>query len=353
MKKKRNEYESLISDYLRDVVGIIRITDGTISVIERLFATWLSNRSIDINNQVYIPVKQLHSLSARQYATIRNTACRMKDWYDMNNGKCKLIIGWDYKFDILCMEILKLRGSIAKENTKIKLSYYNTHSCNITALTPPGGSTAAYHQGINKETGMITSHRWYNPLQNMDEEQRNITYEGCLDLDIVACFPTLFHQYVFKEVGRETPGTYYAMIYQPELFLQMLIESDVWVYPIGWNKNTKKNKPRAKAKQMRSRMFNFKDDKPLKKSGLVWYDKLCQFIYNQMMDSDINNGHLFFTLIEQRIVQIAIDIIGEDNVHMRMHDGFITKQIPDIDIVLQEIFKETGLQWSVKAIKSE
>ena len=340
MKKKRDAFESLISDHLRDVVGIIRITDGTIAVVEELFKLWRTNLHIKRDEQVFIPLVELRKHSSRHYATIRNACCVMKHQYNMNQT-CKLIIGWDYKFDVLCFKLLNL---YVISNNK-----YIHHSRYLRVITTPGGSTAAYTNGIDSKTGALTSYRWYHKLQNMSKKQRDVLFNGCLDLDIVACFPTLFNKYIFKDSDK-TPAAYHIMINQPQLFLKMLIDADVWTYPQRYDKHST---PRDKAKQMRSRLFNYKDEKPLKNVGLHWYDELALFIYKQMMDNGINKGHTYFTELEQRLVQIAIDIIGEDNVHMRMHDGFITTHITHMDILLQKIIEATGIEWKVKVIKSE
>jgi hypothetical protein len=115
-------------------------------------------------------------------------------------------------------------------------------------------------------------------------------------------------------------------------------------------KGDKHTSDRSKAKQMRSRLFCAPLDKALRKTGCKWYDKLGEWIRSELMMAGVTDAHKYFTDLEQQVMRLAINIVGRDNVKLRMHDGFISKDISDREVMLEKLTVATGLNWSVKII---
>ena len=189
------------------------------------------------------------------------------------------------------------------------------------------------------------SPRYYIWLQNISRENKRDIYNGCIDFDIAACHPTIFWKEVLK--GHSTNPYMTTMIEEPEIFLQHLIDNKIHnrLYP-----HITVEDERAAAKNCRSRLFNLRPDGHHRKSGVVWYDNLQDFIINEMSSMGIDDPHKFFCRHERKIVEVAIDVIGKDHVALLMHDGMICKDIENVNWQLSRLHLSTGYVWKAKAL---
>jgi hypothetical protein len=111
------------------------------------------------------------------------------------------------------------------------------------------------------------------------------------------------------------------------------------------------------AKSARSRLFHPSQTvnsdgsrRQSRRSGVQWYDELADFIVKKLREYGVDNEHLFFTTIEQRIVEEAFDIIGRENVVLRMHDGAICKDLVELEMLCNLLEIKTGYVWSWKQL---
>ena len=319
-----------IRKFLQEQCGITRIASGQEEIIIIFYNLWMDARKIDSDKEIFVPSTRLKKLSKRKYQIIRDACCVMKGYSSHLEAKCNLIVGWTASFDALCFAILKHLVSKGREGEE---HYTGT----IRNLTIPGADTSEYMHTENSQ------YRWYHNLQNLDKEQKAIVFDGSHDFDIQACFPSIFHN---NCSFWDRPEEYDTMIEEPELFLQKIIDDDCFTYKI----RTKDLTPRQKAKCMRSRLFNPPRVGKLQRTGIQWYDNLADWILETLQQNQVFDAHNWFTQKEQEYVEKAFQVIGHDNIRLRMHDGFISKPVDCIDTTLQRLKEVTNLNWTCKPI---
>lgn len=311
-----------------------------ISLVE-LFLQFKRNKiNIATEDEVFIPAALMRK-HVKNYVPFREACFIMKGYSNHISGKCDLIIGYTESFDALFLELLKLQYRLS-----LSLPLHYTcplrkldnvhHNFEILGTLTPGADVNQYHQTDK-------SPRYYIWLQNIGKEQKREIYSGCIDFDITACHPMIFWKEVLKE--RTTNPYMKTMIEQPEIFLQTLIDHKIHsrLYP-----NKKIDNERDAAKDCRNRLFNLSLDNKHKQSGVQWYDELQDYIIKEMHEMSICEPHKFFCRHERKIIESAIDIIGEENVVLLMHDGLIVKSLTNVTI--NNLQQQTGYTWKVKVL---
>lgn len=175
-----------------------------------------------------------------------------------------------------------------------------------------------YHNTIN------SSFRWYNPKQNTTKEEKSEIFKGCWDIDIDSCFSSI---------------CYYDLNIKDER-LNPALKDDFR----SWVMNDL-NVDYAEAKEIISRLFTGTHTKYNK---IEWYNNMFNNINKAVWKKigklkkkypDIKwSHHQYFTFVEQGIID---KVIKKTNLVLRMHDGIIVKDEPDIDKINQSAYPYT------------
>jgi hypothetical protein len=306
-----------------------------IALMELFIAFKKRNLKIKRDDEVFIPARSMQEL-VREYAPFRDACFQMKGWRSYGPGTCDLVTGYTEAFDALFIRLVQLQQYrlyvVTKEFPK------SDHNYELIGNVEPGAPTVNYKQTEG-------SARHYIWLQNLTREDKSQIYSGMRDFDIVGCFPNIFWNELLK--GMSPNPHMVMMVKDPEGFLELCMRDDVYrkLYPRG------EETGRDAAKVARSRLFHPpKSGRRPRRSGVDWYDGLSDEIIDTLKRSGISNPHLFFTSIEQRIIDVAIDGMGAQFVALRMHDGFIVKDITDAENLLACLECWTGYKWSSKLI---
>lgn len=163
-----------------------------------------------------------------------------------------------------------------------------------------------------------SSFRWYNAIQNTTKEEKAKYFKGFYDVDIESCFSSICYHELKIDDERLNP--------------QLKNEFRQWV-------SEKLDVDLTEAKQIISRLFT---GTYTKYNKIDWYDELFQRInkavYKEIDKLKISHPdikwthHQFFTYKEQEIIE---KIIPNVDLLLRMHDGVIIKNKPDMDMLRQ------------------
>ena len=329
--------QDLIKQFLKaEVQTMKRIKQGAVDLVwTYLMLCHSHGLVIRPDDEVYLPSAQAAEMSTF-YIDIREACCKMKGYHNRLEGTCDRITGWTDGLSNLYLNCLKTQLLIDK-SLQLSLPLKEKRNDYHINLTPGADKSMYKHNGQ-------TSARYYIGLQNLRRNIKSEIYEGCVDLDIVACFPQIFYKEVLK-YDREANKYFNIMIDAPKFFLQML-EDDGVTTALGCD-----------AKAARSRLFHPSQTvnsdgsrRQNRRSGIDWYDELAHFIVEQLRDHGVENEHLFFTGHEQRIVEAAFDEIGRENVVLRMHDGAICKDLVELEMLCKLLEIKTGYAWSWKQL---
>ena len=297
--------------------------------MELLYNTYRSHTKIGMDDEVFVPSATMQSLT-RDYVSIRNAVCVMKGYSNFADGTCDLIVGWtpaasDAMFCIM-QEEFKSRF-LSWNRSREDQSLY------LVIKEFPGACPMNY-------TSSDKTHRLHHRDQNIPKVMKRLLFKGCTDYDIQACFPNIFRKNILKDKNWEMID---LMIDRPDEFLQLIIDADAFTHLIRIDT---KQSARQKAKVMRSRLFHPPAKGTLPRTGCDWYDDLGDIIAMHLRQSGIEKPHLYFTMIEQEIIECAFDAFGRDDILLRMHDGFIAWGTDDIVDKLQRLHAATGYKWS-------
>lgn len=322
--------KSFITTHIPEVK---RVSKRMVELMELFIQFKKRNPKINVDDEVWIPSATMQKL-VDNYIPFRQACFKMKGYSNHLGGKCDLVTGYTDAFDALFINLITLN----RLYLPIKELDNPDHNYELIGTTSPGAHTMNYKQ-------TPTSARHYIWLQNLSREDKSQIYAGMHDIDIVGCFPNIF----FNEMLKGFSNNHYMnlMVKHPEDFLQFCIGDDVYgkLYPRG------RETGRDAAKVVRSRLFHPpKSGRRPRRSGVEWYDTLSDYIIDVLKSAGVSNPHLYFTSIEQRVIDIAIRGMGEEHVVLRMHDGFIVKDITDAENLLACLQSITGYKWSWKLL---
>lgn len=299
--------------------------------MELLYKTYRSHTKIGIDDEVFIQAAEMQDCT-QQYAIIRDACCVMKGYHNRDAGICDLIIGWSTAFSDAMFIIMQ-------EEFKSRFLSWNRsrgdQSLYILNKDFPGVSPMNY-------TASDKTHRLHHRDQNIPKTMKRLLFKGCTDYDIQACFPNIFRKNILK--GKSCDMIDF-MIDRPDEFLQLIIDADAFTHLLRIDT---KQSSRQKAKVMRSRLFHPPAKGPLPRTGCSWYDDLGDIIGAWLHESGIEKPHLYFTMIEQEIIECAFDAFGRDDILLRMHDGFIAWGTDDIVDKLRRLESATGYKWTAE-----
>ena len=306
------DYQTLNNDLN---LNFKRLGIGIKSIFQLYFNLKLNNNVIDPDKELFIPTSILKKHSKRNYQAIRSTICHMKGFSDHKSGKCDLIVAWKDAFAETVNKIL-LSHRLFKQGSIINRSFYNSL---------PGADWTKYSQ-------KNSSGRHYISHQNLCKAYRSILFKGCDDIDIQACWSSIFLRELHNYINNNNiDNTGYLSDLMPlfnrlndnDKLLQDIINDDIRLHKVR-NKT-----PRKRAKAIRSRLFNHKVSSktgiitPNAPLGCEWYDDLATAIYDQLLRMGIYNSHLYFSTEEQKEIQKVVNVLGKDQVLLNMHDGLI------------------------------
>ena len=326
---------NLIKSFITsNIPEVKRISKGMIQLMELFIQFKKRNVKIGKDDEVFIPVNEMKKLCHHNYISFREACFKMKGFHSRLEGKCDRITGYTDAFDALFINLIILN----------RLSWYTkeldnkNHNSELIGTVSPGADPMNYTQ-------TSTSARHYIWLQNLSREDKSQIYSGLHDIDIVGCFPNIFFNEMLKGVSNNQHMN--LMVKHPDDFLQFCIGDNIYkkLYPQGTLIG------RDAAKVVRSRLFHPpKSGRRPRRSGVEWYDTLSDYIYDVLKGAGISDPHLYFTSIEQRVIDLAIKGMGEQHVVLRIHDGFIAKDITDADNLLDCLQSITGYKWSCKLL---
>jgi len=334
-----------------NVPSIKRIGSGHIALMELLYKNYRSHTKIGIDDKVFVPSATMQSLT-RDYVSIRDATCIMKGYSNFADGTCDLIVGWIPAFSELSIrlqtEAVKTALSIRRSGESILYLVIKEKANEHKALSQaffPGADLTGYAPPTDK------THRPTHWLQNMKREHRRVAFAACMDFDIQSCFPQIFRQRVLQE------GTYpiaehpffQKMVDEPEAWIASLIAADCWTYTIRQD-ILNGCSLRDAAKAMRSRLFHPGKNGTLADCGWAPYDSLKDWILGCLRAREITNVHLFFTEVEQEILETAMTAAGRPHVLVRMHDGFIADGLARPHDALVAIEAATGFKWKMEIL---
>ena len=332
----------LIRQFLKhNVPQMKRISEGAVELVWTYVRLAIDHGVvISIDDEVYLAASEARSMSKQYYIEIREVCCIMKGYHNRLEGVCDRIVSWTPAFQSLVFNVLKAQ---IQHNRNIQLSVAlkeipNKYHINLT----PGADPAMYKHNPQK------SARYYIGLQNLPKDMKSEIYKDYIDIDIVSCFPQIF----WKEVlhCKSDNAEMRLMIEDGEAFLQKTIDDGV---PAAFDAQN----DRSGAKAARSRLFHPSSSinrggerRSPRKTGIGWYDNLQSYIISKLREAGIENEHLFFTKKEQLIIDTAFDIIGRENVVLRMHDGAIVKDVKNVDMLCFKLAIETGYNFAWKKL---
>ena len=316
-----------IKSFLKDNCNVSRATDGMVELVEVFLSIKQSHPRIKQKDNIFYPAQKMHDKTQKHYQQIRNACCVMLHCASAEAGRCDKIVNWTPPFNELFIELAEQR--IAWEYKHVKL---NEKKQKFSFQFVPGAWIHNYHK-------TDSSNRYYHPCQNISREEAAVIYKGCIDFDMVAAFPSIFCKVVLDE---ETHPMLDLCMRDPEHFLQLIIDHDAFTQDVRESDKS----PREKAKDMRSKLFHPPANGRPWPVGVIWYDNLQKFIIRKLGDKvGIEKAHLFFTAVEQEVLEQAMQFVGYRNVVRRMHDGFNAINIDDPHDVLASIEEATGYRW--------
>ena len=318
----------LIDTFLKSHCSAKRSSQSQRELVLQWLSIKFQHMQIEPEDQVFFPADKQERLCQRNYKSIRDAVAIMKNYSNHAEGVCDLITGWTDEFDQLFISILNSRIKLEKKQCKQKSKQQK-----FQFLLIPGADESNYRKTER-------SNRLYHPAQNLTREQKSSIYAGMLDFDIVSCFPQIFKQHVLG------PGVTHPMLDlmldHPDTFLQLIQDSNAYTNDV----RSSGMDGRSKAKRMRSRLFHPPAEGRLRRINVRWYDDLADWIQDRLTEvTEKGMEHLFFTAVEQVIIDTAMDVIGRKRVRLRMHDGFIASEIEDADEVLRMLESSTGFRW--------
>jgi hypothetical protein len=316
MKKK------LVVEFLHNNCGIVRIRGGQVDLINKLVN--LYKTSWNSPEALYISSSEAQRMT-NKYRDILDASCYFKGYSSRLEGVCDRIIGWREEFVNFCIrsweEDFKMMRAKAKADSALWLR--------------PGSDKANYTQTDK-------SCRYYAKVQNMPRKVKEGVYKGCIDADMVNCHAQLFWRHILKGDYQGNQDMQQC-IESPEAFLGRISDSNAWSKEVIRQEEC----PRKRSKRMRSKLFNPPNQGKPRPVGCDWYDNLAQWILERLESAGIDNCHKYFTAIEQECLADAMGAVGNDNVVVNMHDGFILDSPQEVTPTeVEKILNlATGMPW--------
>lgn len=169
-------------------------------------------------------------------------------------------------------------------------------------------------------------HRNYHVAQSMTRAEKEIAYAGCVDVDIVSCFASLF----WHEMGGKNSTI-------PQVWLLDPAHSDYLLDRIKESFGC----DHAGAKKRRSALFMGYRNNYEYSSGHAWYDELHTGVIRHVRSLHPDETlHQVFTRYEKRVRE-AMATGGV--VELDMHDGLIFRTV-DLDMV-ESVIQPHRCKW--------
>lgn len=195
-----------------------------------------------------------------------------------------------------------------------RLFYRETRDVHHQLTYTIGGTLARpfYHNTSS------SPNRWYHPLQNLTAEQKRAAFSGCINIDIVSCFTSIW----WYELGGKDCGLERAWLLDPQHKdeLYRLLMDDFGLATV------------AEAKEKRTSLTSDYRNMHRIATGVAWFDALHDRIledtYRWAREMNLHRptAHKVFTYLEWKIIEKLLD--AGDEV-LLMHDGIIFR---DVDV---------------------
>jgi len=196
---------------------------------------------------------------------------------------------------------------------EIERLFYRETRDTSTNLPPTIDNTLArpfYHNTVS------SPNRWYHPLQNLTTEQKKSAFRGCVNVDIVSCYTSIW----WFEMGGRDCDLKHAHLMHPDHkgeFYKLLM-SDFGLLTV------------EEAKALRVTLTADYKNGHRYSSGVEWFDALHDRIledtyeFARVHNLTKPNAHKVFTWLEWTIIERMLECGDEV---MLMHDGIIFKAV--------------------------
>jgi len=226
--------------------------------------------------------------------------------YNYVNGKKRELKRWTAEADLLFQKWQHLTIPFDVE----RLFYRQTRDVSPSLSTI--GNTLArpfYHNTSS------SPNRWYHPLQNLTTEQKKAAFSGCVNVDIVSCYTSIW----WYEMGGKDCQLPHSMLLHPdhkeELYKLLMRDFNLT--------------GRAAAKTLRQTLTSDYKNGHHYSHGVEWFDDLHRriledcYTYATVNELGRPSAHKVFTWLEWCIIERMLE--AGDEV-LLMHDGIIFKE---------------------------
>lgn len=288
------------------VKSIKKITPNVIEFVHHLLELWLKRSWLNYDNP-YIQNQPQFQKIYRNFEIIREYCVKMKGYNNYMQNQADKMIGWKQPLEELGMEWIKTQ------------TYYVNGKVNRDCRYVLGADRSNYKTASEES-------RSFDATVNTEKRIKNIIFEGCYDIDMVAAHPNIFALHVIPmewqyDLHLHQPDMA-LMIDNPEAFLQKIIDSDIKHYEIDRDQTLT---PRQKAKMLRSRLFNPQKEgelSPLPNLNCQWYNELAQWIHNVYLNASISNPNRVLVKWERHYIDTFLERVETASVLLLEHDGF-------------------------------
>ena len=229
--------------------------------------------------------------------------------YNYVNGKAREIKRWTDEAHALFGKWSHLEVPFEIE----RLFYRETRDVSSSLSTSTIGNTLArpfYHNTSS------SPNRWYHPLQNLTTEQKKAAFSGCVNVDIVSCYTSIW----WHELGGKDCNLSNAWLLDPQHKdeLYRLLMKDFGLATI------------AEAKEKRTSLTSDYRNRHRIATGVAWFDALHDRIledtyrWAREMNLQRPTAHKVFTYLEWKIIERMLHTGDEV---LLMHDGIIFKEV--------------------------
>lgn len=278
-------------------------TTPTSTTIDGTLTHWTTPRTVILKENL--------DMKDPDYAPWFDTFCvwRFGGAWNYVNGQVRQMKRWSDEADALFSKWSHLE---VPEDVEC-LFYPQTRPISHHLTTTIDGTLRSFYH-----TTVRSPHRWYHPLQNIPSEQQRQIFKGCINVDIVSCYASIW----WHELGGKDCDLDRAWLLNPqhkdEMYRILMRDFNL--------------KTTEEAKTVRTTLTSDYRNGHRYETGVQWFDALHDRILEDVYRWARENGmrhptaHKVFTHFEQTVVQRMLTA-GDEK--LLMHDGVI---FSDVDI---------------------
>ena len=243
-----------------------------------------------------------------------NTFCVFKDKsWSYTTGKQRTMSEWTE----VAHDLFSRWADVQIPEETERLFYRQTREAATNLPSTIDGSLRKFYHSTSS-----SPYRWYHPAQSTPKADQPIVFKGCLNVDIVSCFTSIW----WHEMGGMDCELDNAWLLHPDHkdeFYRLLMRD--------FNLSTPEE-----AKTLRTTLTSDYRNHHKVSSGVEWFDALHdRILTDAKMWAYENigqhiNAHITFTYVEQRIIN---RLLQHGDEMLLMHDGIIFKSADKASLV--------------------